>query len=112
MAKIEFYFDEMMSRDGVKGLAAHGTLAIMAVDVEMTEKDDLTEHLAFATARNAVLVTHDRPFATRALSVANHAGLVCWTGDQDDFGGMVRQLRKFAQEYTAEQVVNRVFWLK
>jgi len=112
MAKIEFYFDEMMPRDVAKGLAARGFSVIMAVDVEMVEKDDLTDHLVYAAQHELVLVTRDKPFATRALSVEDHAGLICWTGLQDDVGAMVLGLTKFAQEHTLEQVANRVFWLK
>lgn len=111
MAKIEFYFDEMMPRDVAKGLSTRGVSVTMAVDVEMVEKDDLSDHLVYAEQMNAVLVTCDKPFATRMLS-ESHAGVICWTGAQDDFGGMVRRLTEFAQVHTSEQVVNRVFWLK
>lgn len=111
MAKIEFYFDEMMPREVVKGLSTRGITVTMAVDVEMVEKDDLADHLTYSTQMNAVLVTCDKSFATRALS-ESHAGVICWTGAQDDFGGMVRRLTEFSQVYASEQVVNRVFWLK
>jgi len=112
MAKIQFYLDEMMPRAVAKGLVAQGIWIIMAVDVEMIEKDDLSEHLVYATKQGAVLVTRDKPFATRTLSTKDHAGLICWSGAQNDVGGMVRKLAEFAEKYTAEQSVNRVFWLK
>ncbi|HVU14620.1 MAG TPA: DUF5615 family PIN-like protein [Phototrophicaceae bacterium] len=112
MAKIEFYFDEMMPRDAAKGLLARGFPVMMAVDVEMVEKDDLTEHLVYAAQHAAVLVTRDKPFAMKTLSAQDHAGLICWTGAQNDVGGMVRGLAKFAEEHTSEQAINRVFWLK
>ena len=47
MAKIKFYFGEMMPRDAAKGLTARGFSVTMTVDVEMTEKDDITEHLGW-----------------------------------------------------------------
>jgi predicted nuclease of predicted toxin-antitoxin system len=109
MAKIQFYLDEMMPRAVAKELAARGIWIIMAVDVEMVEKDDLSEHLVYATKQNSVLVTRDKPFATKALSIANHAGVICWTGAQNDVGGMVRKLAEFAAKYSTEQTVNQVF---
>jgi predicted nuclease of predicted toxin-antitoxin system len=112
MAKIEFYFDEMMPRDVAKGLAARDISVTMAVDVEMVEKDDLTEHLTYAEQRGLVLVTRDKPFATKALSIEKHAGVICWTGEQNDVGGMIRRLTEFAQERSLEQVANGVFWVK
>lgn len=111
MAAIKFYFDEMMPRSAATGLKARGYSVVMAVDVEMIEKDDVTEHLAYANAQSAVLVTRDKAFATKALT-AESAGLICWTGKQDDVGGMIRRLSEFAAHYASEQVVNRVFWLK
>ncbi len=110
--KISFYFDEMMPRSVAEALKARGFAVIMAVDVAMVEKEDLAEHLAYATAHNAVLVTRDKPFATRALLVENHAGLICWTGKQDDIGGMVRRLSEFGEAHTSEQSEKQVFWLK
>ena len=110
--KINFYFDEMMPRSVAERLKDRGFSVILAVDVEMVEKDDLSEHLAYALAHDAVLVTRDKPFATRALSVENHAGVICWTGRQDDVGGMVRRLSEFGEQYSSEQIIKRVFWLK
>lgn len=84
----------------------------MAVDVAMVEKDDLSEHLAYAAKQGAVLVTCDKPFASKAMSVENHAGVICWTGAQNDLGGMVNALSAFAEKYTSAQTANHVFWLK
>ena len=112
MAKIEFYFDEMMPRAVAKALIERGIPVIMAVDVEMVEKDDINEHLTYAAKQKSVLVTRDKPFATKAMSMENHAGVICWTGGQNDVGGMVRRLNDFAQQYKSEPINNRVFWLK
>ncbi len=109
---IKFYFDEHMPRAVEAGLVRRGYTVIMAVDVGMVNKDDDTEHLPYATQENAVLVTRDHPFAGRTEKRTDHAGLICWTGKDDDFGGMVRQLAKFADEHTSEEVVGRVFWIK
>ncbi len=112
MAKIQFYLDEMMPRAVAKALAARGIWIIMAVDVDMVEKDDLSEHLVYATKHASVLVTRDKPFAAKAQAIQDHAGLICWTGAQNDVGGMVRTLAEFAEKHTAEQTLNQVFWLK
>ena len=84
----------------------------MAVDVGMVGKDDDTEHLRYATEHGLVLVTRDLPFAGRTAKRADHAGLVCWTGADDDFGGMIRVLEKFASEHAPDEVAGLVFWLK
>lgn len=107
--KIKFYFDEMMPRPIARALIGRGYEVIMAIDVEITDKDDDTEHLPFATANDAVLCTRDKPFAGRGQSRDDHAGLICWTGEGDDFGGMIRSLDAFANSHTADEVKGRVF---
>jgi hypothetical protein len=110
--KLKFYFDEHMPRVVAQSLAKQGYVVMMAVDVGMTGKDDDTEHLPFAAAHQAVLVTRDFPFAGRTSQQTEHAGLICWTGAQQDFGGMIRALSEFAEQYTPEEVAGRVLWLK
>jgi predicted nuclease of predicted toxin-antitoxin system len=107
---ISFYFDEHMPRAVADGLRSRDIQVIMAVDVEMEGKAD-DEHLRYATEQNTVLVTRDKPFAGRIMSQADHAGLICWTGEKD-ISGMVRRLSEFAEQNTAEEVKGRVFWLK
>ena len=68
--------------------------------------------LRYATEQNAVLVTRDKPFAGRTMTQTDHAGLICWTGEQDDIGGMVRRLSEFVDQHTVEQAKGQVFWLK
>lgn len=109
--KISFYFDEHMHRAVAQGLIARQIQVVMAVDADMEGMDD-DEHLRYATAQHSVLVTRDKPFAGRAMLQTNHAGLVCWTGAQDDIGGMIRQLSEFAQNHDTEAVQGQVFWLK
>lgn len=109
---IKFYFDEMMSRPVAEGLAQRGHEVIMAIDSDMTGKDDDTEHLPFATENEAILVTLDRRFAGRAAQQPTHAGVICWTGSQTDIGGMIRALHEFAENETLETATGRVFWLK
>lgn len=84
----------------------------MAVFVEMIQKDDLGEHLPYATEKGYVLVICDRKFAGLAAQTSDHAGLICWTGDNDDYGGMVKRLSEFAEQHTSEAVRGQVFWLK
>src|SRR5512134_3097932 len=99
---LRFYFDEHMPRAVAEGLELRGHEVIMAIDVDMVGKDDDTEHLPFAAENDAILVTRDRSFAGRTAKRADHAGLICWTGKDDDFGGMVRRLTEFAESYTPE----------
>ncbi len=109
---ISFYFDEHMPRVVAEGLAARGISVYMAFDAGMSGHDD-DSHLRYATDHNAVLFTRDKPFAGRIMnSMDHHAGLICWTGAQDDFGGMVRVLAHFAENQTSDDVVKRVFWVK
>lgn len=110
-SKIAFYFDEMMRRAIAHELRLLGYRVIMANDVGMTQQPD-ESHLEYATAQNLVLVTLDRPFAGRAISNINHYGLICWTGDYQDIGSIVRALAHFANSHTAQSVQGQVFWLK
>jgi len=112
MAKVKFYFDEHMPRPVARALIAQGIEVIMAIDSEMTGKDDDSEHLPFATGQQAVLVTRDLRFAGRTAKRTDHAGLICWTGAQDDIGGMIRVLSQFVESNTPAQAQGRVFWLK
>lgn len=110
--KIKFYFDEHSPRAVEKALLKRGYEVIMAVDVSMTQKDDDTEHLPYAAEHGLVIFTRDEPFAGRAAKRFDHSGLVCWTGDDDNFGGMIRKLIDFAELHAAEEVAGQVFWLK
>ena len=109
---IGFYFDEHVPRRVATQLIERDITVVMAVDVGMVEKDDLTEHLTYATEHGLVMVTFDRPFAGRAMALTDHTGLVCWTGILDDFGGQVRVLSEFAEGNEPEEVAGQVFWLK
>ena len=110
--EIGFYFDEMMSRTVASQLINRGYEIIMAVDVGMVGKDDLTGHLTCATEHGLVLVTHDKPFAGRAMSLPDQTGVLCWTGAPRDYGGMIRAFSSFATQNQPEAIKGRVFWLK
>jgi len=110
--KVSFYFDEHSPRSVQRALIEKGYEVIMAVDVDMTAKDDDSEHLPYATERNLVLFTRDRAFAGRTSKRTDHAGLICWTGKDDDFGGMIRALLEFGEQHSPESAAGRVFWLK
>ena len=110
--KVKFYFDEMMSRPVAQGVAQRGISVIMAIDSDMIGKDDDTEHLPFATENEAALVTLDRAFAGRAAKRSDHAGVICWTGTQDDIGGMIRALSEFGENHAPNDVSGQVFWLR
>jgi predicted nuclease of predicted toxin-antitoxin system len=110
---ISFYFDEHMSRPVAHGLIRRGYEVIMAIDVDMTEKDDDTEHLPFAKERGLVMVTFDRPFAGRTMQRIDHSGLICLSETiRDDIGRIITVLAEFADQHTPEQTAGHVFWLK
>jgi predicted nuclease of predicted toxin-antitoxin system len=108
---LKFYFDEMMPRAVAEQLIARGVEVIMAVDVGMMGKKD-PQHHEFAAANDAVMVTRDKPFAGVVSQSSDHTGLVCWTGADDDYGGMVRKFNNLAKANTFEAVRGKVFWLK
>ncbi|MDZ4672552.1 MAG: DUF5615 family PIN-like protein [Phototrophicales bacterium] len=110
--KIRFYFDEHMPRIVQKALIEQRYDVIMAVDVGMTGKDGDSEHLPYATTHQLVLFTRDRPFAGRTAQHTDHTGLICWTGHDDDFSGMIRQLLTFVSHHTAIDCFGQVFWIK
>ncbi len=110
---IGFYFDEHMRRSVERGLIQRGYKVVMAADENMTEKDDDTEHLPFATERGLVMVTFDRPFAGRTMQRTDHAGLICVSENlRNDIGGVIAVLAQFADQHTPEQAAGHVFWLK
>lgn len=110
---IRFYFDEHMPRAAADGLSKHGLEVVMAVDVGMVEKDDDAEHLVYATQRDMVMVTFDRPFAGRTMSRTDHKGLVCLSESvRSDIGAIIRLLASFSEKITPEQASGQVFWLK
>jgi len=107
-----FYFDEHMKRAVAKALIESGHPAQMAVDAGMEGKWD-EEHLAFATERNLVMVTFDRPFAGRTQSRSDFYGLVCLDpGLQRDVGRIIEILVEFAQLFDAEKDTGQVYWMK
>jgi uncharacterized protein with PIN domain len=110
-SKIAFYFDEMMRRAIAQELRLMGYHVVIANDIGMTQQTD-ESHLEYATSQNLILVTLDRPFAGRTMSTINHAGLICWTGEYQDVGSIVRALVDFANSHTRENVSGQVFWLK
>lgn len=112
MATILFYFVEMMSRVVANKLLEAGIEVVLAVDVDMMDKDDDTQHLPCAAENELVMVTQDRPFAGRISKRGDHAGLICWIGEQNDFSSQINRLQDFANTYESEAVVGQVFWLK
>jgi hypothetical protein len=110
MAVRSFYFDEMMSRIAAEQLIKREYTVVMAVDVDMVKKDDIAEHLRYATQRQLVVVTFDREFAGRTSKRTDHAGLICLSGPQDNIGYIVRTVSDFADIYAPEDTIGHVFW--
>ncbi len=111
MAKISFYFDEMVSRALADAVTEKGFSVVLANDIGMTGKND-DEHLKTAAERGMVLFTLDQPFAGRTTKRSDHAGLVCWTRDNQPIGAMLQALVEFAKAHSPESTAGQVFWLK
>lgn len=108
---LRYYLDEHLPRRVKQELEKRGVACLMAVDAGHEGWAD-SEHLKFATQHEYVVVTRDGPFAGRAMQDGAHMGLICWTGRDTDFGGMVTALAAFADAHTPEQTRGHVFWLK
>lgn len=109
---MKFYFDEHIPRKVAERVRQSGHTVIMAVDVGMIAKDDDKDHLIYATKNACIVFTHDRAFAGRNQSNLNHAGLICWTGKDNDFGGMIAALITFAEVHTHDDAQGQIFWVR
>jgi predicted nuclease of predicted toxin-antitoxin system len=112
MEKVSFYFDEMVSGRVANQLRVRGIRVVMATEAGMDGQEDIARHLAYARQHQLVTVTFDHPFAGRVMQRTDHPGLICWTGEQDDFGGLVRALVTFVEQHTPESATGQVFWLR
>src|SRR5690554_1712691 len=100
--RIKFYGDEHIRRQIAKSIIERGYEFVLAIDLGMLAKDDDTQHLPLAASLGAVIVTFDKPFAGRTQSRTDHSGLICWTGEHADIGGIIRALVEFADNHTPE----------
>jgi len=108
-----FYFDEHMNRAVADGLMVRGYQVVMAVDVNMENKDDDTQHLPYAAEHELVMVTFDHPFASRTMSsTMEHPGLICLAYSiRENIGRTIEVLAEFAELYDSERDSRQVFWL-
>ncbi|MFQ3647923.1 MAG: DUF5615 family PIN-like protein [Aggregatilineales bacterium] len=106
-----FYLDEHIGRVVAKSLQSRGIVAIRAVDVGMTGRQD-EEHLAYATERELVMVTFDHPFAGRTARRADFYALVCLTRSiQQDTGTIVEVLTLFSNLFDPTTDTATVYYL-
>ena len=111
--KIGFYCDEHIRRVIATALIEQGYRAIMAVDVGMTGKDDGTEHLPYATTNRLLLVTLDKPFASRTLYRTGYLGLICLSKElHDNIGRAIQALADFIEIFDEERDAGQVHWLR
>lgn len=110
---IGYYFDEHMKRDVASELIRRGYNVIMAVDSGMIGKDDDSEHLPFATQKQLVLVTFDKPFASRTRLRNDFFGLICLSNTlQRDVGRTIEVLVEFAELFDERRDAGKVYWLR
>ncbi len=108
---IAFYFDEHMRRVVANALSSAGYPCVMAVDVGMAGKPD-EQHLAYATEKQMVMVTFDRPFAGITMRRTDFFALLCLQQDfREDVGGMIALLTEFAELFDENKDTGKVHWM-
>jgi len=108
-----FYLDEHIHRHVAKGLVERGYRAIRAVDVDMTGKDDDTEHLPYAITNRLIMVTFDHPFGGRTQQRTDYFCLVCLPYSiRNDIGQMITILADFIELFDEERDAGQVYWLR
>jgi predicted nuclease of predicted toxin-antitoxin system len=108
--QIRFHLDE-----NVNGAVAHG-LRLQGIDVTTTRDADLIgaideEHLAFATAENRVIVTHDDDFLKLARRSPSHPGIVYSHPRNCSIGRLVHGLVALWRNRTQEAMQGQVEFL-
>lgn len=110
---VGLYFDEHIRRVIANGLIQRGYRAIMAVDVGMMGKDDDTEHLPYTTQNRLILVTSDKPFASRTTKRTDYLGLIYISSElHDDIGRVIILLAEFLDLFDETRDAGQVHWLR
>jgi predicted nuclease of predicted toxin-antitoxin system len=106
-------FDDRFSVD----LRRDGFDLVLAREVGNQRLSD-EDHLAWATAQDRVILTHDvkdffRLARTWHLAGRPHSGIIlsAQPGEQMPYGTLLRRLLRLLDTLTAEDMINRVEWL-
>ena len=107
---IPFHFDESVHAAIAHGLRLRGVDLTTADEVGLLRASDAT-HLAFAREHGRVVVTNDDDFLRLAPISQPHAGIVYWHQTKYSIGEAIRHLLALRQQYSLEDMQNRVVFL-
>lgn len=99
---IQFYADVHVPLSVTRGLRERGVDVLTAQDVEMEEAED-SEHLAYATTRNRVMITQDSDFLVLDSQGTQHTGIV-YARQGTLIGDMVRGLMLIFDVLTPDDI--------
>lgn len=111
---VSLYTDESVPVAVAAGLQRRGAPAISARDAGNLGLDDAAQ-LAYATAQQMVIFTHDIDFLALAYQLAEtaegHAGVIYVHQDKLTIGECIRRLKEIADLYEPEDFHNHVEFL-
>lgn len=110
MTVLRFYLDENVQVVIAEQLRKRGIEAVTVRDLGTLVAEDIT-HLARATQMGYVLCTHDTDYIDLAASDIPHTGIV-FGQHSHSIGDWVNFLELIFMVYSAEEMVNRVEYLK
>jgi uncharacterized protein with PIN domain len=106
-AAIRFHLDENVHHAVARGLRLRGIDVTTATDAELIGNSD-EDHLRFAVAEHAVLVTHDADLLHLHADGAEHAGIVFCAKDSRSIGDMLRFLCLLHDVVTPDEIRGQV----
>lgn len=107
---ILYHLDEHVPTAVADGLRRRGIDASTTVEAGLRSATD-EAHLAYARAQGRVMVTCDRDFLALASQGLSHAGIVYYPYGRYPVGEVIRRLVQLWEQYSAEDMLNRVEFL-
>jgi hypothetical protein len=110
-AGIRFYLDENVQVAIADQLKRRGIDVVTARGLDQLGDKDIS-HLERATKAGRVLCTHDSDYVHIATGGKQHAGIIFGQQDKHSIGVWVTFLTRIHSEYTAEEMLNSVEYVK
>jgi hypothetical protein len=107
---LRFHLDESVNNAVVTGLRRRGFEVTVSHDGGLLGASDAVQ-LAFATAENRVLITHDDDFLRLHAGGVSHAGIAYSRPNLRTIGQLVLKLAALGRQRTAEDVAGTVEFL-
>ncbi len=111
MTDLRFYLDENVQVVIAGQLRKRGIDVVTVRDLGLLGDEDIT-HLTRSTAMGYVLCTHDSDYIHLAASGVTHTGIVFAQQNHHSIGDWVNFLELIYTVYSAEEMLNRVEYLK